>query len=128
MKSSSRLSDAEFKRRHAEHIASYWWKEQFRPKALEHYGHRCAVCGLGYATKYNWRQLHVDHKRYWKDGKLIFGRETMEDVRLRCPDCDSKGVASDYAIKLWKNDLRWVRAFGWLMRFPVRVLRFLIGV
>src|SRR5205807_1853538 len=101
---SMRLTDAQFKGEHFRRITSPDWRRRFRPAAIKHYGDRCAVCGLEYEKRgFNRWQLIVDHKRYWKDGKLIFGRETMDDVRVLCPDHNRKGVQSDFAISEWRK-------------------------
>jgi hypothetical protein len=40
----------------------------------------------------------VDHRRYYKDGELIFGKETFADVRLVCGRHNGRGVRSDWII------------------------------
>src|SRR5438552_2011456 len=121
-----RLSDAEFQRLHRQWIASQAWKD-FRRTALAHYHFRCAICGFGYTQSgiSKW-QLIVDHRRYWSDGTLIFGRETCADVRLLCPGCNRKGIRSDASIRRDRTAYRWHRAILWLLLLPLRLLWWLL--
>lgn len=117
------LSDAEFKRLHSQHIASEWWRDTFRPAALRHYGFKCAECGKEYEKRgiSGWR-LIVDHRRYWKDGRLIFGHETFADVRLLCPPHNRKGVRKDEVLAISRmTHLLW-KCTVWLIGLPAKVL------
>jgi len=89
-----RLSDAEFKRLHKKHINSREWKA-FRTRFL---------ISKGLPLWY-----HVDHKRYWKDGTLIFGHETFDDVRGLPPNRHRKGVHSDWSIEQDAKSEWWLR-------------------
>jgi hypothetical protein len=123
MPGSKRLSDAEFARCHAGHLASAWWRTVFRPQALAHYRYRCAVCGMAYQRLgYAPAQLIVDHKRYWKDGQLIFGHETFEDVRLMCPFDNRQGIRSDSVIRVQRRVYLLSRSIAWLVKLPFRLL------
>lgn len=113
----------DFHARHRAWISSNEWKA-FRRRALAHYRYRCAVCRLDYSVS-PW-QLIVDHKRYWKDGRLIFGRETFADVRVLCPSHNLKGVHSDTFFRQWRNSYLFLKAIRLLPRIAVRVLRALI--
>ncbi|QDT46154.1 hypothetical protein Pan258_01710 [Symmachiella dynata] len=115
-----RLPRAEFKRLHSEHIHSDWWKNVFAPMVRRHFEWTCCVCG-----KRGWI---VDHKRYRKDGRLIFGRETINDVRLVCDRCDRKGTRSDFAVSQSKIAQTYVTALDWLFDLTVRFAGWLIRV
>lgn len=117
-----RISDTEFKRLHEEHIASHWWRRVFRPAALQYFGYRCAVCGLDYQRRHSWRRLIVDHVRYWKNGKLIFGEEVYADVRCMCPDCNRKGVRNAQVLRTHRIVHLIFRWTVWLTMLPLGVL------
>lgn len=122
-----RLSDAEFQQAHAAHIASRGWRD-FRKEALAHFGYRCAVCRFDYRERgYSRRQLVADHKRYWKQGELIFGRETFADVRILCPACHRQGIHSDDAIHHRRRVHLRSKLLCWSLRLPLRLLRRLLA-
>lgn len=76
---------------HAQHIASAWWKA-FAHSVRVQKKWKCDGCGQ--------RGWIVDHKRYYlPNGKLIFGYETFDDVRLLCNRCNTKGVRTDAQVK-----------------------------
>ena len=98
-----RLPDWEFKKLWRARVYSPEWTEKFAPAAREHFKWKCCQCG-----KRGWI---VDHKYYWKNGKLIFGHETYDDVRLLCGDCNVKGVRSDAQVQRDAKDGQWE---GWI--------------
>ena len=91
------LSDAEFRRRHREWISSPEWKA-FREKARAH--HKAP------------RNYHCDHRLYWKNGQLIFGHETFDDVRFLPPRLHGKGIHSDFMIRQDEKAMFWLDLAG----------------
>lgn len=117
------LTKDEFRRLHRQHVNSDGWK-QFRRRFLEHAGYRCAVCGFDYASRGHSKwQLNVDHRFYWKDGRLIFGRETFADVRCLCPDHHLKGVRDEYSVGQHRGAYRSLKAVRWILRALGKGLR-----
>jgi hypothetical protein len=119
------VSDAEFKRRHAAATSGPLWKE-FRQRALAYYKYRCAVCGFDYVRRgFGKYQLQVDHRTYRdKKGDFVFGKESLAQVRLLCPDHHGKGISSDAAIGEYRKSFRWLKAILWLSALPWKVLKF----
>lgn len=98
-----RISDQQFHHLHRKHIRSPWWRQHFAPLARKHYKWICAICQK--------RAWIVDHKKYkLPNGKLIFGQETLNDVRLLCARCNRKGVRSDIQIRQERKALWWRKA------------------
>src|SRR4051794_29497650 len=75
------IPHAEFTQIENAYLQTPEWRE-FRNRALIHFRFRCAVCAFRYKDRGD--HLEVDHKWYVKNGQLIFGHETMPDVRLLC--------------------------------------------
>src|SRR4051794_20849222 len=98
------LSDRDFWAAHAANRQTARYRA-LRTQKLEKVKFRCSVCGLDYLKRgYTKWQLQRAHRRY-RDafGRLIFGRETLSDFRVLCPDCHTKGISSDYSIDLWRG-------------------------
>ena len=117
------LPPGEFHRLHKAHIASAWWKD-FRRRFLEYAGYRCSVCGFDYLEHgYSKWQLITDHKLYWKNGKIIFGHETFDNVRCVCPGCNRKGVRSDATVRSDRKAYWYFKALLWVSVLPFRLIR-----
>lgn len=124
MKSTSRLSAAEFKA----YYSSYHWSKK-RREALDHYGRQCAVCGDDYKRRTKvgraWRLLRwihrllggeirdqshltVHHCQYVRDGQPVFHREDVQlDLAVLCWKHHPKGPLSKAAIRRWRTSYRW---------------------
>jgi hypothetical protein len=115
------LSDEEFRRKHEANRRTEKYRRD-RREMIES-DPRCAVCGSDFLKKYTANQLQYDHKRYWKGGRLIFGRETSEDRRRLCPDHHGKGTRTDAQIAMDRIAYRWGKAFAWGGRMTWRAIR-----
>lgn len=114
------VSESEFWRLHTANRHTSRYKALLARK-MEEVGYRCCVCHESFDDR-PWR-LEMDHKRYRKDGQLIFGREQLEDFRVRCHDCHAKGPMTPGDVAEQRAVLRWQRMIEW----PFRLLWGLLG-
>lgn len=116
---SDRLPDAEFWKLHTANRQTDRYRA-LRRRKLESVGFRCCVCGDGYLKKgYGKWQLQMDHVHYRDANGLIFGRETLTDFRVCCPDHHGKGVRSDDTVRLLSGSNVVERFVVWLLlAFP----------
>jgi len=86
---------------------------------------RCFVCSWWYLLRFGSHELQMDHREYWRDGALIFGKETLADLRACCPRHHLKGVNSDETVLSQRRGTG--RAVVWfLVSLPFRLLKLLL--
>jgi len=120
-----RLTDAQFWEAHEANRQTPEYRA-LRRKKLRKVWLRCFVCGWVYMLRgVSCRALQMDHKSYWRNGELIFGKETLADFRACCPRHHLKGVNSDETVLAQRRGIG--RALAWfLVRLPWRLLILLL--
>ena len=110
------LPEPVFREIYDRHLHSAEW-EAFRKNVIISLKARCAICGLLYKSKGG--HITVDHKRYWADGDLIFGREQLSDVRLLCSLHHGRGVSSDLNILMRRVRFLIGRSIIWTLKAAI---------